>query len=72
MGGLPPDLNPDEYLNADLKAGIKAAAPARNKEQLKKTVLGHMRMLQMSPGRVESYFKHQKLHTQLNSICPPG
>lgn len=25
-----PDLNPDEYLNADLKAGIRSASPARN------------------------------------------
>ena len=56
-----PDLNPDEYLNADLKAGIKAAAPARNKEQLKKTVMGHMRMLQKKPERVAKYFEHEKI-----------
>ena len=36
-----PDLNSDECLDCDLKAGIKAAPPARNKEQLKKTVRGH-------------------------------
>ena len=53
-----PDLNPDEYLNCDLKAGIKAAPPARNKEQLKKTVLSHMRMLQKKPDRVTKYFEH--------------
>ena len=53
-----PDLNPDECLNCDLKAGIKAAPPARNKEQLKKTVRGHMRMLQKKPARVAKYFEH--------------
>ena len=56
-----PDLNPDEYLNADLKAGIKAAAPTHNKEQLKKVVMSHMRMLQKRPGRVAKYFKHPKI-----------
>jgi len=29
-----PDLNPDEYLNCDLKAGIRSAAPARNQSDL--------------------------------------
>ena len=56
-----PDLNLDEYLNCDLKAGIKAAPPARNKEQLKKTVRGHMRMLQKKPARVAKYFEHSSI-----------
>ena len=34
-----PELNPDEYLNCDLKAGIHSGKPARNKKQLKKKVL---------------------------------
>lgn len=42
-------LNPDEYLNANLKAGIRNAAPARNTSDLKGKVLGHMRMLQRRP-----------------------
>ena len=56
-----PDLNPDEYLNCDLKVGIKAAPPARNKEQLKKTVRGHMHMLQKKPARVAKYFEHSSI-----------
>ena len=56
-----PDLNPDEYLNCDLKAGIKAAPPERNKKQLKKTVQGHMRMLQKKPARVAEYFEHPSI-----------
>jgi hypothetical protein len=30
------ELNPDEYLNCDLKAGVHSAKPAKNKPQLKK------------------------------------
>jgi transposase len=53
-----PEINPDEYLNGDLKHGIRSAAPARNLKQLEKTVVGHMCMLQKKPGRVKSYFRH--------------
>jgi transposase len=53
-----PDLNPDEYLNADLKAGIRSAAPARNQADLAGKVLSHMRMLQQKPKRVAKYFEH--------------
>jgi transposase len=56
-----PELNPDEYLNCDLKAGVHSGKPARNKEQLKKKVLSHMRMLQKKPTRVATYFKHKKI-----------
>ncbi len=56
-----PELNPDEYLNCDLKAGVHSGKPARNKEQLKKKVLSHMRMLQKSPKRVAKYFEHKKI-----------
>ena len=54
-----PELNPDEYLNCDLKAGVHSGKPARNKEQLKKKVISHMRMLQKRPARVKKYFNHQ-------------
>jgi len=52
------DLNPDEYLNADLKSGIRSAAPGRNQADLTSKVLSHMRMLQKKPKRVERYFNH--------------
>jgi len=54
-------LNPDEYLNCDLKAGVHSGKPARDKKQLKKKVLSHMRMLQKKPGRVAKYFEHRKI-----------
>ena len=52
-----PELNPDEYLNCDLKAGV----PARTKEQLGKKAISHLRMLQKKPKRVRKYFKHHKI-----------
>jgi transposase len=56
-----PELNPDEYLNCDLKAGVHSGKPARSKEQLKKKVVSHMRMLQKRSSRVKKYFKHEKI-----------
>lgn len=56
-----PELNPDEYLNCDLKAGVHGGKPARSKKALKSKVLSHMRMLQRKPERVKKYFKHPKI-----------
>jgi transposase len=56
-----PELNPDEYLNCDLKAGVHSGLPARTAEQLKNKTIGHMRMLQKKPARVKSYFEHEKI-----------
>ncbi len=56
-----PELNPDEYLNCDLKAGVHARSPARDTEGLKKKVRAHMTKLQKSPARVNKYFKHPKI-----------
>ena len=56
-----PELNPDEYLNCDLKHGIHSKRPARNQKQLKAKVLSHMRMLQKQPKRVVKYFCHTKI-----------
>ena len=56
-----PELNPDEYLNCDLKAGVHSGKPARDKSSLKKKVVSHMKMLQKKPGRVSKYFRHEKI-----------
>ena len=56
-----PELNPDEYLNCDLKAGVHSGIPARSKDQLKKKVARHMRMLQRRSARVKKYFNHKKI-----------
>ena len=56
-----PELNPDEYLNCDLKAGVHSGKPARDKSQLKNKAKQHMKMLQAKPARVKKYFEHEKI-----------
>ncbi len=56
-----PELNPDEYLNCDLKAGVHSGAPARSGGKLRAKTISHLRMLQKKPARVRSYFKHPKI-----------
>jgi transposase len=56
-----PELNPDEYLNCDLKAGVKSGIPARDQESLESKVIGHMRKIQKSPERVIKYFTHKSI-----------
>ena len=56
-----PELNPDEYLNCDLKAGVHSKPPARDARQLEKKIRSHMKTLQKSPARIQKYFKHPKI-----------
>ncbi len=56
-----PELNPDEYLNCDLKVGVHSGVPTRTKNQLKQKAISHLRKLQKLPGRVIRYFKHPKI-----------
>jgi len=56
-----PELNPDEYLNCDLKGGVHSSTPAKSKSELKKKTISHLRMLQKRPQRVKNYFKHPKI-----------
>lgn len=56
-----PELNPDEYLNGDLKSGVHSGVPARTEKQLKQKTLSHLRKLQKLLGRVVNYFKHPKI-----------
>src|SRR5688572_19166067 len=53
-----PELNPDEGVNADLKQAVPRKAPARSKEQLKRTAVSHMRSLSRRPQRIRAIFKH--------------
>jgi len=56
-----PELNPDEYLNCDLKAGVHSGPPARSKDDLKRKTIGHLRRVQKRPERVRSYFQHPRI-----------
>ncbi len=52
-----PELNPDEYLNRDLKLNVHKGIPARTKSQLKRKTIGHLRKLQKLPKRIMKYFE---------------
>ena len=52
-----PDLNPDEFLNCDLKYQIAKRPDRREKGSLKKTATSVMRSLQKMPARIASYFE---------------
>ncbi|WP_347485309.1 IS630 family transposase [Vandammella animalimorsus] len=52
-----PELNPDEMLNANLKAAVTSKAPNRRKGQLKEAAVSHMMHLQKSPKKVKQFFQ---------------
>ena len=52
-----PELNPDEFMNGDLKIKMSASEPTRSGEHLRKKVASHLRSIQSQPHRVRSYFK---------------
>lgn len=56
-----PELNPDEYLNCDMKTAVHSGIPARNEKELKRKVVSHMRKLQKMPERIKKYFKHPRI-----------
>jgi transposase len=56
-----PELNPDEYLNCDMKTAVHSGIPARNDKELKTKVVSRMRKLQKLPERITKYFKHPRI-----------
>jgi transposase len=56
-----PELNPDEYLNCDLKRGLSDKPAPKNVEELQQNVEEHMEMLQQNPERVKKYFKVEEI-----------
>ena len=56
-----PELNPDEYLNGDLKLGVAARVPARTKPALTHAARSHLRTLQRRPERARRFFEHPRV-----------
>jgi transposase len=54
-----PELNPDEYLNCDVKAGVNAHGLPKTRDQLKDNLKRFMHKLLQLPKRVASYFRHK-------------
>ena len=56
-----PELNPDEYLNGDLKRSVHQDIPPRNAVELRSTATKHLRAIQRSRRRVQRYFAHPSI-----------
>jgi transposase len=56
-----PELNPDEYLNGDLKGRIHRGLPHTKQHALKRALLSALRSIQRQNGHVRSYFRHPKV-----------
>ena len=55
-----PELNPDKYLNGNLKNKVHSGKPIRNQEDLEKKTRSFMRTLVERPVHVSNYFKHPR------------
>ncbi|MBV8230094.1 MAG: IS630 family transposase [Planctomycetaceae bacterium] len=58
MPARTPELNPDEYLNNDLKGNVNEAGLPANKEDLRSRMQRFMRRLFFAPKHVMNYFLH--------------
>lgn len=56
-----PELNPDEYLNNDLKGVVNAQRLPDTKRELESNIQGFMSELKRLTGHVKSYFLHPKV-----------
>jgi transposase len=56
-----PELNPDEYLNCDVKANIHEKGLPHDREELTGTLNAFMHKLAQLPARIGSYFRHPRI-----------
>ena len=54
-----PELNPDEYLNHDTKAGVNATRLPDTRAELRSNLQRFMQKIVKLPGYVQNYFHHQ-------------
>lgn len=59
LPGYSPELNPDEYLNQDVKSNAVGRRRASNEKELMANVRGYMRSTQKQPHIVRSYFQEE-------------
>lgn len=55
-----PDLNPDEYLNNDLKQNANRNDIPKDLDSLKKNTNSYMRSMQKRPEKIKGFFRHRK------------
>ena len=56
-----PDLNPDEYLNGDLKSEVSKRPDSRKKGEWQRNSLRAMQSIQKQPTRVQQYFEAESI-----------
>lgn len=56
-----PEINPDEYLNGDLKQRIRSGIPAKTVDDLTRKTRSFMKTLQCRSKHVMNYFKHPQI-----------
>ena len=56
-----PELNPDEYLNNDLKGQVNAERLPDSSKELESSLQRFMNLLKELPAHVRSYFQHPKV-----------
>lgn len=56
-----PELNPDEYLNRDLKRNVNLKYKVKSVADLKRNLIRFMRSLQKLPDRVKKYFNSKEI-----------
>jgi len=56
-----PELNPDEYLNSDLKGQIRSGLVLRTQAEVKRKIRASMKIIQNRPGRVKNYFQAPRI-----------
>ncbi len=59
MPGYSPELNPDEYLNNDVKANAVGRCRARDRDELVGNVRSYLRITQKCPGAVSCFFENE-------------
>lgn len=56
-----PELNPDEYLNQDLKVSIVGKIRMNSQEDLKKGVVNFLQRRKRNPKQIKKYFHHKNV-----------
>jgi transposase len=56
-----PELNPDEYVNNDVKTNVKAKPAPKSQQELQGNVRSYMRSLQWNKSKVARFFNHEKV-----------
>ncbi len=55
------DLNPDEYLNNDVKSNAVGRRKAKSKEEMKEHISSYLRSTQKQPKIVRSFFQAESV-----------